>query len=128
MVLGQAILVTSTSSAAGGIGRTGLSVLCLPCHKGQTHTALRRQAKKKPWGIFLSICRSHGTNISAIQVYRFYELCQGFMDSPVSNQNINNFRNVFKKNVSQATDKCHHRRIFCDELAELHRCKLSVMI
>ena len=37
----------------------------------------------KTWGFFLSIYSSHVTILSAIQVYRFYEMCQGFMNNPV---------------------------------------------
>jgi len=31
----------------------------------------------------LSICRSHVTFLSAIQVYQFYEMCKGIMNNPV---------------------------------------------
>jgi len=36
------------------------------------------------WRGFLSICRSHVTILSTIHVYRFYEVCQGTMNNPVS--------------------------------------------
>ena len=43
-----------------------------------------RYAKiKKTWRVALSICRSHAAILSAIQVYRVYEVCQGIMNTPV---------------------------------------------
>ena len=39
--------------------------------------------QKNNWGISLSICKSHVTILSAIQVCRFYEMCRGIMNNPV---------------------------------------------
>jgi hypothetical protein len=39
--------------------------------------------QKKIWRVSLSICRSHVTILSAIQVYPFYEICQGILNNPV---------------------------------------------
>jgi hypothetical protein len=44
--------------------------------------------------------RSHVTKLSTIQVYRFYELCQGFTNHHVSNKNSNIFRRTFHKSIS----------------------------
>jgi hypothetical protein len=37
---------------------------------------------KITWRPSLSICRSHVTILSAIKVYRFYEMCQGIVNNP----------------------------------------------
>jgi hypothetical protein len=38
----------------------------------------------KNWRVYLSISRPWLQHFSAIQVYRFYEMCQGITDNPVN--------------------------------------------
>jgi hypothetical protein len=39
--------------------------------------------KKQTWRVSLSICRSHFTFLSAIQVHRLYEMLQGITNNPI---------------------------------------------
>jgi hypothetical protein len=57
-------------------------------HKGRTNRALMGYPKET-WRISFSICRLQVTILSVIQVYRFYEMCQGVMDNPVRTRNEN---------------------------------------
>jgi hypothetical protein len=59
--------------AVAGMGVNGLSAWGLPCDKRRTHVSLLRYEKKNLVN-FSSICRSHVTVLSGIQVYRFYEM------------------------------------------------------
>jgi len=62
------------------MGGNGLLAWRLPCHKGRTH---RTRGIKQSWRVSLSICRSHFTNLPAIQVRRFYEMLQGIMNNSI---------------------------------------------
>ena len=68
--------------AAAGMGENGLSAWRLSCHKGRSRRALTSYAKKKKLGVFLfpSVCRVL-TVLSANQMYRYYEMCQGIMNN-----------------------------------------------
>ena len=59
----------------------GLSAWRLSCHKRLTHTALTRYKKIGEF-FFPSLGRTLKL-FSVIQVYRFYEMCQGIMNNPV---------------------------------------------
>jgi hypothetical protein len=48
-----------------------------------TTVHMRHGEKKKKDGVSLSICLSHFTILFALQVYRFYEVCQGSMNRTV---------------------------------------------
>ena len=86
MVVGQAILVASETT------QILLLRLCVEmdyspfvCRvtKGRSIEHLWGKHKEKTWSISLSICWSIVTTLPAVQVYRFYELCQGTMNSSV---------------------------------------------
>jgi hypothetical protein len=47
------------------------------------HIVHLRSMQKNTWRVYLSICGSHVTIFSAIQVYRFNEMCQGIMNNSV---------------------------------------------
>jgi hypothetical protein len=55
--------------------------------KGGQHTAVIRYAKIT-WKVSLSVCRSHVTSLSAIEMYLFYEIGQGIMNNPVCTNTI----------------------------------------
>ena len=63
-----------------GTGGNGLSAWRLSCHKRLTHTALVRYKKIGDF-FFPSLGRALQL-FSAIKVYRFYEMYQGFMNNP----------------------------------------------
>lgn len=81
--------------AAVGLGRNGLSTWHLPSRKGRTHRALT--SFKKHWRVSLSISRLHLTILSAIQVYLFYEMCQGLVKKSVYCVTLNMSKTVIFK-------------------------------
>ena len=81
-------LINQLWHVAAGMGRNRLSTWHPPCHKGWAHTALMRYEQKKTCRISLSICMSCVTILSAIQVYQFYEMCQGIKNNPIHSLGI----------------------------------------
>jgi hypothetical protein len=47
--------------------------------------------KKKPCRVFLSICRSHITILSAIEVDQFCEMCQGIVNNPLRFRSLQDY-------------------------------------
>ena len=61
--------------------RCNLSLNLLPWRPPTKQSA--RGTYKQTWRLSLSMCESHVEVLSAIQVYRFCEMCQGIMNNPV---------------------------------------------